>query len=296
MLRRIAGFTLLQQAAGASPLLHALAAASAACRHLGQPAYVPGFEEPVQQAVPEVRGHVHSTESMSMVDGPGVRFLVFLQGCTMRCLFCSNPDTWSPAGGEVVSSKEIAAQLRKVAPYLKPGGGGVTCSGGEPLLQPEFTAAIFQEAHALDTTGQGTKHHNWDTVLPHTDMVLFCIKHLDPAKYTSLTGLRQAGALKFAAELQQRNIPFWLRYVLIPGYSDDRPGIQKLIKFCKDQPSLQGVELLPYHLLGKNKWDALGLKYPLEGVQTPSHKQVMQVVDEIEAAGLNVICDAKNKR
>eukprot|EP00878_Enallax_costatus_P035008 GHUV01038967.1.p1 GENE.GHUV01038967.1~~GHUV01038967.1.p1 ORF type:complete len:141 (+),score=30.73 GHUV01038967.1:302-724(+) len=135
-----------------------------------------------------------------------------------------------------------------------------------------------------------------DTVLPHTDMVLFCIKHLDPAKYTSLTGLRQAGALKFAAELQQRNIPFWLRYVLIPGYSDDRPGIQKLIKFCKDQPSLQGVELLPYHLLGKNKWDALGLKYPLGGVQTPSHKQVMQVVDEIEAAGLNVICDAKNER
>lgn len=140
--------------------------------------------------------------------GPGVRFLVFVQGCAMRCLFCSNPDTWAPASGELVSSKDIAAQVRSVAPYLKPGGGGVTCSGGEAMLQPEFTAAIFQEAHALglttclDTTGQGSKHHHWDKVLPHTDMVLFCIKSLNEDRYMELTGVRQKGALKFAAELK----------------------------------------------------------------------------------------------
>lgn len=134
-----------------------------------------------------------------------------------------------------------------------------------------------------------------DKVLPYTDMVLFCIKHLDPDKYTSLTGLRQLGALKFAAELKQRNIPFWLRYVLIPGHTDDNAGIRKLIDFCHDQPSLQGVELLPYHLLGKNKWDELGLDYPLMGVQTPSHAQVMEVIGQIETSGINVICDAKHQ-
>lgn len=133
-----------------------------------------------------------------------------------------------------------------VAPYLKPGGGGVTCSGGEALLQPQFTAAVFQEAHALglttclDTTGQGTKHHHWDTVLPHTDMVLFCIKHLNPEKYAGLTGLRQIGALRFAEELKARGIPHWLRYVLIPGHTDDDDGIRRLIDFChKQQPALQ---------------------------------------------------------
>jgi pyruvate formate lyase activating enzyme len=207
----------------------------------------------------------------------------------------------APNAGDIVSSKYIAANISRVAPYLRPGGGGVTCSGGEPLLQPDFTAAIFQEAHALglttclDTTGQGTKHHHWDKVLPHTDMVLFCIKHLDPDKYQKLTSLPQLGALRFAAELKQQGIPFWLRYVLIPGRTDDAADIKKLVSFCQGHPSLQGVELLPYHLLGKNKWDALKLKYPLEGVQTPPHEHVMKVVDQLEEAGVNVICDAKCK-
>lgn len=227
---------------------------------------------------------------------------MFEQGCAMRCAFCSNPDTWTPCGGESITSKDIASQLRSVAPYLRPGGGGVTCSGGEALLQPQFTAAVFQEAHALglttclDTTGQGTKNHHWDTVLPHTDMVLFCIKHLNPEKYAGLTGLRQIGALRFAAELKARGIPHWLRYVLIPGHTDDEDGIQRLIKFCQDQqPALQGVELLPYHLLGRNKWEAMGLQYPLDGVETPPLDDVLSVVERLEAAGLNVICDAKRQ-
>lgn len=252
--------------------------------------------------VPAVKGRIHSVDTFSAVDGPGLRMVVFEQGCAMRCAFCSNPDTWSSCGGEPVSSKDIAAQMRSVAPYLRPGGGGVTCSGGEAMLQPQFTAAVFQEAHALglttclDTTGQGTKHHHWDVVLPHTDMVLFCIKHLNPEKYAGLTGLRQIGALRFAAELKERGIPHWLRYVLIPGHTDDEDGIQRLIKFCQDQqPALQGVELLPYHLLGRNKWEELGLQYPLDGVDTPPLDAVLSVVEKLEAAGLNVICDAKRQ-
>jgi len=214
-------------------------------------------------------------------------------------MFCSNPDTWSAHAGDRVSSKDIAEQIRKVRPYLRPGGGGVTCSGGEPLLQPDFVSAIFQEAHSmglttcLDTTGQGSKHHNWDKVLPHTDMVLFCIKALDPAMYTQLTGLQQRGALKFAEELKHEGIPFWARYVLIPGYTD-RPGdIEKLVEFGKSMPTLQGIELLPYHLLGRNKWDALGLKYPLDHVQTPPLEQTRRVIKQLEDEGLRVICDAK---
>ncbi|KAF6260330.1 pyruvate formate-lyase activating enzyme [Scenedesmus sp. NREL 46B-D3] len=273
-------------------------------RLFGQVAYAEKDEasDDKPAVIPEVVGQIHSTESFSAVDGPGVRFIVFTQGCAMRCKFCSNPDTWNSSGGEPASSKDIAAQIRSVAPYLRPGGGGVTCSGGEALLQPDFTAAIFQEAHALglttclDTTGQGTKHHHWDKVLPHTDMALFCIKHLDPEKYAGLSGLRQLGALRFAAELKEQGIPFWLRYVLIPGYTDDAKDVDMLVDFCQRQPTLQGVELLPYHRLGVNKWHELGLQYPLEGVSTPPLEQTLRVVDTLEAAGLNVICDAKRQR
>lgn len=251
-------------------------------------------------SIPPVEGRIHSTESFSTVDGPGVRFIVFTQGCGMRCLFCSNPDTQSMTDGKLVSSKDIAAKLSRMEPYLQPNGGGVTCSGGEPLLQPDFVAGVFQEAHALglstclDTTGQGSKHKSWDHVLPHTDMVLFCIKHLDPMQYEHITGLHQSGSLAFAAELKERHIPFWLRYVLIPNLTDRVGDIEMLITFAKAQPTLVGIELLPYHQLGKNKWDALGWPYPLEGVQPPSHECVLEVMHKLKNAGLHVLCDHKD--
>ncbi|GBF95872.1 pyruvate formate lyase-activating enzyme [Raphidocelis subcapitata] len=278
---------------GAADRAHAVFAALP-----GRAAAAPRLQQPAPQpAVEEVFGQVHSTESFSAVDGAGIRFLVFLQGCAMRCSFCSNPDTWSLHGGEFVSSKELAKQIRRVLPYLKSSQGGLTCSGGEPLLQPQFTAALFQEAHSmgltttLDTTGQGTKHKHWDAVLPHTDSVLFCIKSLDPTKYRGMTGLKQAGALRFASELAARSIPFWARYVLIPGHTDGAADVAALAEWAAAQPSILGVELLPYHLFGRNKWEALGLRYPLEGVGTPPPAAVRAVVERLQAAGLNVLCE-----
>ncbi|KAG2495282.1 hypothetical protein HYH03_006555 [Edaphochlamys debaryana] len=252
--------------------------------------------EPIDpSSIPEVFGNVHSTESMSTVDGPGVRFLVFVQGCAMRCLFCSNPDTWQLKGGEKTSSKELAEQIRKVKNYLKP-RGGVTISGGEAMLQPQFVSTMFQEVHAMglnttvDTTGQGTKARNWDVVLPHTDLVLFCIKHIDPLKYEALTGMKQKGALKFADELAERNIPFYLRYVYIPGYTDGPKDISRLIEWSKKQPTFQGVELLPYHMLGRNKWEVMDIPYPLDGVSTPPREQVRAVIKEFNNNDVAVIC------
>lgn len=258
------------------------------------PLYVPKPDEE-EALIPEVYGNVHSTESFSAVDGPGVRYLVFLQGCAMRCLFCSNPDTWNMKGGVRTSSKELAKSIRRVRNYLKP-RGGVTISGGEAMLQPAFVASVFQEVHAMglntciDTTGQGTKHANWDLVLPHTDLVLFCIKHIDPIKYESLTGLNQKGALRFADELARRNIPFFLRYVLIPGYSDSPKDLELLADWIKKQPTFRGVELLPYHMLGRNKWEVLQVPYPLDGVPTPSREQVRSVIKLFNDRDIPVVC------
>lgn len=167
------------------------------------------------------------------------------------------------------------------------------------MLQPQFVSALFQEVHklglttCLDTTGQGSKHHHWDVVLPHTDLVLLCIKHLDPVMYEKISGLKQHGAMKFANELAERKIPYYLRYVLVPGLSDSPNDIRLLTEFATKQPTLKGIELLPYHLLGKEKWSVMNMKYPLDGVKVPSRAHVHAVRADIEAAGLKVLCDVK---
>lgn len=259
-------------------------------------------EVEAETETPDVTGRIHSTEAMSAVDGPGLRFLVFLQGCIARCQFCSNPDTWDFRAGRQVSSRMIAKQMERCLPFMKASGGGVTCSGGEPLMQPKFVEALFKEAHrmgvntCLDTNGQGCKACHWDTVLPHTDMVLVCVKHLDAVKYKEIVGgtANPSSVLAFVKELNERNIPFWIRYVLIPGYTMDPAAIDLLVDYALQQSScLQGVELLPYHVLGLEKWKRLGVPYPMKDVSPPSREEVAAVVRRLEDAGVKVLCDVQ---
>lgn len=240
--------------------------------------------------ISEVMGCVHSQETFTGVDGPGARHLLFLQSCWMRCKFCANPDTWRAKNAPIVSSKSVADQLAKSADFLS----GVTVSGGEPLLQPEFVSAIFQEAHALgldtclDTSGHAPMR-NMKLVLPYTDIALLCVKHLDPRMYRSLTGCNIAHMHKFTEELKRHETPFIVRYVVIPDITNSRRAIDALVEYVhKNAPTCKSVELLPYHRFGESKWTALGLRYPFHDVPTANMVHVRAVAAQLTEQGVNV--------
>jgi pyruvate formate lyase activating enzyme len=197
--------------------------------------------------------------------------------------------------GNIISSKEVAEKLHRIRPYMRKDMSGITCSGGEPLLQSEFVATIFQEAKALqlttclDTAGQAPVKHQM-AVLPHTDLVLFCIKHTNTEKYKKLTGVHPDLAFRFLDNLVKLDKPFYIRYVLIPGYTDSEEDIEDLIKLIKSVGSAcKGVELLPYHTLGLNKWQALNIKYPLDGVKPLPKEDVKHVYDVLVKNNITVL-------
>jgi pyruvate formate lyase activating enzyme len=240
--------------------------------------------------VKEAYGRIHSVDSFTAIDGPGIRYMLFLQGCNLRCKSCSNPDTWSNKEGEITSSKKVIENISKYRTYVE----GITVSGGEPLLQPEFVSAIFQECHnfnlntCIDTAGQSLSK-NWHTVLPHTDIALICLKSIDPIKYMKFTGMPQKHALQFVDTVQEYNVPFYLRYLYIPGFTDDYKDIDKFIDYAKTLQNLKGIEFLPYHRIGVSKWKTLNIKYPLEDVQVPSKEKIEEVTSYMKDAGMHVI-------
>ena len=236
-------------------------------------------------------GFVSSFESMTALDGVGLRAMVFLHGCPLKCIMCSNPETWHGPKPAATTSDSIVQRIARVAGYID----GCTVSGGEPLAQPAFTAAIMKGVKdlglstCLDTSGQGN-HHGWDTVLSLTDHALFCIKSLDARMYERITGGPHARALQFGDELLKRDIAHHLRYVLLPGYTDRPKDLTDLIAYCKHRgPALVAVELLPYHRLGVHKWAQLGLKYPLAGMDPPRPEAVDVVADALRSAGIRVL-------
>lgn len=238
----------------------------------------------------EAFGRVHSVDTFTAIDGPGIRYMLFLQGCNLRCKSCSNPDTWSYKDGEMTSSKQVIANISKYRSYIE----GITVSGGEPLLQPEFVSSIFQECHNLDlntcidTAGQSLTK-NWHMILPHTDIALICLKSIDPVKYMTFTGMSQKHALQFVDTVQEYNVPFYLRYLYIPGLTDDYKDIDQFIDYAKTLNNLKGIEFLPYHRIGVSKWNTLNIKYPLEHVQVPSKEKIDEARNYFTNAGMNVI-------
>lgn len=217
-------------------------------------------------------GYIHSIETFGTVDGPGIRFVVFMQGCPLKCMYCHNRDTWNTNTGNETNIDDLVAEIKRYIPYMNSSGGGVTVSGGEPLLQSKFVCNLFKKLKnlnihtALDTAGSIPINPDIEELLKFTDLVLLDIKHINDDKCKILTGFSNKNNLDFAKYLSTHNIPVWIRQVLVPGYTDDKKDLLKLKDFISNLSNVEKVELLPYHDLGKFKWKELGFEYPLANV------------------------------
>lgn len=215
---------------------------------------------------------VHSIESFGTVDGPGIRFVLFLQGCNLQCKYCHNRDTWDINSGHYQSLDDIVNKILRYRNYIEP-NGGVTVTGGEPLLQVHFLIALFTKLKeygihtCIDTSGMVALTEDIKKLLSLTDLVLLDIKHIDNEKCKSLVGIGNTLELEFARYLNENNIPLWIRQVLVPGYTDALNDLIKLKNFINSLSNVEKVEILPYHSMGKFKWEKLGLKYELDGVR-----------------------------
>ncbi|MBL4932093.1 pyruvate formate-lyase-activating protein [Clostridium paridis] len=215
-----------------------------------------------------IKGNIHSIETMGLVDGPGIRVVVFFQGCALRCSFCHNPDTWNTKGGTEYTPEELVRKIERYKTYFKNSGGGVTFSGGEPLLQPEFLIEVLKLCKsrgihtAIDTAGVGLG--KYEEILELVDLILFDVKHYDPIEYEKITGRNIDESLKFLALANKMNKKMWIRHVMMPGVTDNEESINKLGEIIRSLNNVERIEVLPYHLLGVNKYEALGMKYKLE--------------------------------
>ncbi len=236
-----------------------------------------------------ITGRIHSIETCGTVDGPGIRFVIFVQGCPLRCLYCHNPDCRDPDEGEVVTVEALMAEVKKYKSYLRK--GGVTVTGGEPLLQPNFVAEIFRRCHelglhtALDTSGF-VQLEAAKPVLEHTDLVLLDIKSYLPELYRKVTHVPLEPTLIFARHLAHIHKPTWVRFVLVPGLTDPEDNVKGLAQFVAQLPNVERVEVLPFHKMGEYKWQQLGLPYVLKDVEPPSSEQVAKVVQMFRDQGL----------
>ena len=216
---------------------------------------------------------VHSIESFGTVDGPGIRFVLFLQGCSLRCKYCHNRDTWDMALGEEKTLEEIVEKVNRYKTYKTLSGGGVTVTGGEPLLQVKFLIEFFKKLKeenintCIDTSGMFNVTEDIKELLKYTDLVLLDIKHIDDEKCKELVGFSNKKELEFARYLSDNGKKMWIRQVLVPGYTDDEKDLLRLKDFISTLKTVEKVQILKYHSMGKYKWEKLGLKYELEGIR-----------------------------
>ena len=237
-------------------------------------------------------GHIHSTESFGTVDGPGVRFVVFFQGCPLRCKYCHNPDTWEFGKGTERTAEELMKEYDSYREFLK--SGGITATGGEPLAQPEFLAELFALAkkkgvHTCLDTSAGVydpKHHEAiDKALKYTDLVMLDIKHIDSAEHKKLTGFGNENILAFAEHIRDMGIPVWIRHVVVPNITDKREELFALGEYLSTLKNLKALDVLPYHDMAKAKYEQLGLEYPL-GDTPPLSKEEAIKAREVIMSGI----------
>ena len=233
-----------------------------------------------------MNGFVHSTESFGTVDGPGVRFVIFLQGCPMRCKYCHNPDTWKMNSGSLRSAQSLLKEYERNAAFYN--RGGITVTGGEALMQIDFLLELFTLARqrnihtCLDTSGityrpgQSAYNEKLDKLMEVTDLVMLDIKHIDPESHKDLTGHDNAPVLAFARYLDEKNIPVWIRHVVVPGITDDPGQLTRLGQFIGGLNNVKALDVLPYHIMGISKYKELDLPYPLEGVEPATKQQAME--------------------
>lgn len=230
------------------------------------------------------KGYVHSLESFGSVDGPGVRYVIFTAGCPMRCQFCHNPDTWDIQGGTPYEAKELIQKALRYRPYWGK-EGGITVSGGEPLIQIDFLIELFTLAKeegihtTLDTSGNPFTRQNpffmkFQRLLEVTDLILLDIKQINEEKHIELTRQKNSNILDMAQYLSEIRQPVWIRHVLVPGLTDNDRDLKALNSFIQTLKNVEKVEVLPYHNLGEYKWKELGLDYPLKGVEPPEKDRV----------------------
>ena len=239
------------------------------------------------------QGHIHSFETFGSVDGPGVRFVVFVQGCRMRCRYCHNPDTWKIGEGELWNAEDIMNKAIRYKPYWG-NEGGVTVSGGEPLLQLEFVTELFELLKkngintCLDTAGGPFNDDPawlaaFDRLMRSTDLVMLDIKHIDSEKHKELTGIPNENILACARHMDELGTKMWIRHVLVPGYTDSDEQLMGIHEFVSTLKNVTRVEVLPYHMFGKFKWEKLGLKYTLEDVDVPTDESVQHAKEILHA-------------
>jgi pyruvate formate lyase activating enzyme len=256
----------------------------------------PAFSELHVRAVDarHMLGRVHSFESLGTVDGPGTRFVVFLQGCQFRCRYCQNRDTWETEAGSLYSVTDLLTEILPYIPFIDASGGGVTVSGGEPLLQREFVRVLFKALNfqgihtCLDTNGYvpPTEYdEELEKFVRGTDLFLLDIKQMDEGRHQALTRVTNRHTLRFARYLNEMNKAVWIRHVVVPGYSDDADDIRRLAEFVAPMRNVQKIELLPYHTLGAHKWSTYDAAYPLADIQPPPAEAMLAlkaVFDEFD--------------
>lgn len=237
------------------------------------------------------KGRIHSIETCGTVDGPGIRYVLFTQGCPLRCLYCHNPDCRTPNGGKEVTVSELMADISKYRSYMEFSGGGVTITGGEPLMQPEFTREIFRRCQelgihtALDTSGY-VNLATAKSVLSYVNLVLLDIKSFDPKIYQQVTDVSLQPTLNFARYLDEISKPVWIRFVLVPHLTDPIHNMRGLAKFVSTLHNVQRVEILPFHKMGEYKWEQLGYEYQLKNTPPASPELVATAKSIFQECGI----------